>query len=71
MCATGSDMRTYFHAKSVRTGPDPKWVDTLVEIIVEEYLPLNFFEKPTTPGNSEINEINFTGTVENTKLISQ
>ena len=33
-------MRTYFHAKSARAGPDPKWVDKLVELIVEEYLCL-------------------------------
>ena len=45
-CAAGSDMRTYFHAKSARAGPDGKWVDKLVEIIVEEYLPLTFCEKP-------------------------
>jgi hypothetical protein len=45
-CAAGSDMRTYFHVKSARAGPDGKWVDKLVELIVEEYLPLTFCEKP-------------------------
>ena len=45
-CAAGSDMRTYFHAQSARGGPDAKWVDKLVELIVEEYLPLTFCEKP-------------------------
>jgi hypothetical protein len=45
-CAAGFDMRTYFHAKSARAGPDGKWVDKMVELIVEEYLPLTFCEKP-------------------------
>ncbi len=45
-CVTGSDMRTYFHVKNTRTGPDPKWVDKLVDLIVEEYFPLTFCEKP-------------------------
>ncbi len=45
-CATGSDIRTYFHTKSARAGPDGKCVDKMVELIVEEYLSLTFCEKP-------------------------
>ena len=51
MSANPADLRSHWapveSQAEVNLGPDPRWVDSLVALIAEEFLPLGLVDKPS------------------------